>query len=63
MLIDIVLNSIIMVLKFVTFIPDFFGTLYLFVLEDEGEFKLGDENKEEGSDSAKAVSNQSDEGV
>lgn len=63
MLIDIVLNSIITVLKFVTFIPDFFGTLYSFVLEDEGEFELEDENGAEDSDSADSASNQSDEGV
>lgn len=65
MLIDIVLNSVITVLKFVTFIPDFFETLYSLVLEDEGEFQLEleDENGVEDRSSLDSVSNQSDKGV
>lgn len=35
MLIDIVLDSIISILKFVTFIPNFFTIIYDFVLGDE----------------------------
>lgn len=63
MLIDIVLNSVITVLNFVTFIPDFFGTLYSLVLEDENEFELEDKNGVEESNLKGSVSNQSDEGV
>lgn len=45
MIIDIVLDSIITVFKFVKFIPDFFDSIYLLVLEDENEFELEDENE------------------
>lgn len=44
-IIDIILNSVITVLKFVKFIPDFFSTIYSFVLEDESEFELEDESE------------------
>lgn len=48
MLVDIVLDSIIVILKFVVFIPDFFGTIYSFVLEDEEESEAEDESVVEG---------------
>ena len=51
MIMDIILNSVIVVLKFVIFIPDFFDSVYSFVLEDEDEFELEDEiNDESGKD-------------
>lgn len=48
MIIDIILNSVIVVLKFVIFIPDFFDSVYSFVLEDEDEFELDDESGKDG---------------
>lgn len=60
MLIDIVLNSVITALKFVAFIPGFFGTIYSFVLEDEEEFEIEDENGVEDSSAIGSDSNQSD---
>lgn len=48
MIIDIILNSVIVVLKFAIFIPDFFDSVYSFVLEDEDEFELDDESGKDG---------------
>lgn len=64
-LIDIVLKSIITVLKFVAFIPDFFEMIYSFVFTDEceSEVELEDENKAEDGELTSFVLNQSEEEV
>ena len=46
-IVDIILDTLLTALKFVQFIPDFFGTLYVFVLEDEEDFKLSEDETEE----------------
>jgi len=43
-IIDIVLDTLLTALEFVAFIPDFFGSLYSFVLEDEEEFTFDDDS-------------------
>lgn len=43
-IIDVILDTVIIALQFVEFIPNFFGTIYSFVLEDKEEFDEDDEN-------------------
>lgn len=50
MIIDIVLDTLLTALKFVSFIPDFFCTLYTFVLEDEQDFEFVDNETEDSSE-------------
>ena len=45
-IIDIVLDTLLTALKFVSFIPCFFKSIYAFVLEDEEDFEFIDDEDE-----------------
>lgn len=49
-IIDIVLDTLLTALKFVSFIPDFFNILYAFVLEDEEDFEFEEKESKNSSE-------------
>ena len=46
-IIDIIFDIVLAALKFVSFIPNFFNTLYVFVLEDEEDFEISDDEEKD----------------
>lgn len=49
-IIDIIFSTVLTALNFVSFIPDYFGSLYIFVLEDEEDFEMDDDEAKDSSE-------------